>query len=88
MLHRSCSLVVRIDLDERFRPVSPALIGLFDFGRYVLRRDLHKAPGEGTVAVDEVVAEAEDVLHEAIRGMLAQQVVASPLLFYAMRDLC
>ncbi len=63
LLDRAVALVVWVDLDERFGPVTTKPV-LFDDSRGQVRcSDPGKAAREGGVLVDETVAEVEDVFH-------------------------
>ena len=61
--NRAPSLVVWIDLNQRLRPVTTSLVFSLDVILNIRGCNPREAPGEGTVLVNQVVAEAEDVLH-------------------------
>lgn len=62
-LNRAAALVVRVDLNERLRPIAAALVLAFNLLQEVGRCDLGEAAREGAVLIDQAVPEFEDVLH-------------------------
>lgn len=64
LLHGPLTLVVRVDLHQRLRPVAALRVLMFYLGLDIGCGDTNETAGKATIAFDELVAELENVIHK------------------------
>ena len=63
ILHCALTLIIRVDLHQRFRPIAALRILMLDLGLDIRCGDANETAGKAAVSFDELVAELENVIH-------------------------